>query len=430
MIRIVKAKPINWVARSAPACTFEVSRKQINTKLTHFQIFAKLRRLQVAFYSKVVRLPIIKALLLNVLEEEHSDNLSGFSIMDRGLIRLCYDDESDLHNGGGDCDVCEYETCKKTNQTYQAESEYLANWFLFSSCSCKRCLLRWMLAKLLICESKCIANWQTKVLTVLFKTNIDYKFVLLARVVVLILKRKWLFSTLDCVCIFKTLSLLEWVIACESRIRYYKRLIVNSSKWLAAWVVKTCFQYSLNKPELIRAGMLALLISVNRFDFCSGFKFSTYARWWVKHRMLKMCSSTAAVRAPKTSIVRIRNVGDNKTIISVTKTDRYRMVSLDKAIDDDCNLHAIVAYDNTSSNSKTYSDAVQSFEVLKRLVLLTPREERVLRRRSLADNSDWNLAKIGRELSLCRERVRQIELSAAAKLRAFDDMCVDDYYDY
>ncbi|AUG33934.1 RNA polymerase sigma factor rpoD [Candidatus Hodgkinia cicadicola] len=396
-------------------------------KFTQSQAFSKLQCLQSVFFVNAVRLPVVTALMLAILEEEYSDCLTGFKLVDRRLISLCCDFEQNEHTG--ECSVCEHETCNKRSWEYLLECEYSAgaitSCFQFRACECRRCSLCWALVKLLVCNLKDNFNWQIQAASLLLKANVDYKLAQLVRVVIIILKRKWLFTALDCRCALKPLALLRWALVCESEIRRCKRSVVSDSRWLAAWIFKTCFQYSLNKSSIVRAGKLGLLISVNRFDFHSGFKFSTYARWWVRHKMLDMSAPSATAQTFRTNVLKIRSVGIGQNIsntISIVKAERYKMVSLDQTIGGDCDLHAVTA-DNTTVNAKCCDGVARAFKFLRRLALLPSREERVLRLRGHSPTDfGRSLAKIGRELGLSKERIRQIELTASARVRTLDEV--------
>ncbi|AUG33777.1 RNA polymerase sigma factor rpoD [Candidatus Hodgkinia cicadicola] len=401
-------------------------------KFTQSQAFSKLQCLQCAFFANAVRLPIVTTLMLSLLEEECGDCLTSFELVDRRLIKLCCDFEQNQHAGVGDCSVCEHETCNKQSWEYLLECEYSADaitsCFQFRACECRRCSLCWALVKLLMCNLKDDISWQIRIASLLLKANADYKLAQLIRVVIIILKRKWLFTALDCKCALQPLALLRWALVCESEIRRCKRSVVSNSRWLAAWIFKTCFQYSLNKSSIVRAGRLGLLISVNRFDFHSGFKFSTYARWWVRHKMFDVSMLSAAAQTLRASVLKIRSVGIGQNIsnaISIVKAGRYRMVSLDQTVGDNCDLHAVTAYDNAAVNVKRYDGIARAFKFLRRLTLLSSREERILRSRGhLLTDFKRSLVRIGRELGLSKERIRQIELTASARVRTIDEVVV------
>ncbi len=144
------------------------------------------------FFVNAVRLPIVATLMLAVLEEEYSDCLTSFKLVDRRLIKLCCDFEQNEHTG--DCSVCEDETCNKRGWDYLLECEYSAgaitSCFQFRVCECRRCLLCWALVKLLMRDLKEKISWQIQMASLLLKANVDCKFAQLIRVVILILKRK------------------------------------------------------------------------------------------------------------------------------------------------------------------------------------------------------------------------------------------------
>ncbi|AUI38871.1 RNA polymerase sigma factor rpoD [Candidatus Hodgkinia cicadicola] len=400
-------------------------------EFTQSQLFSKLQCLQSVFFTNAIRLPVVTTLMLCVLEEEHSDSLSSLELVDRRLIKPCCDFEQNQHTGAVDCSICEHETCNKQSWEYSLECEYsagaIASCFQFRACECRRCALCWALVKLLMRNLKDDINWQIRMASLLLKANVDHKLAQLIRVVIITLKRKWLFTALDCKCVLRPLALLRWALVCESEIRRYKRSVVSNGRWLAAWIFKTCFQYSLNKSSIVRAGRLGLLISVNRFDFHSGFKFSTYARWWVRHKMFDVSLLSAAAQTLRANILKIRSVGVGQNIsntISIVKAERYRMVSLDQPVGDNCDLHAVTAYD-TTVNAKCCDGIARAFKFLRRLTLLSSREERILRLRghSLTDFKR-SLAGIGCELGLSKERIRQIELTASVRVRTLGEVVV------
>ncbi len=142
--------------------------------------------------------------------------------------------------------------------------------------------------------------------------------------------------------------------------------------------------------------------------------------------MLDMSMLSATAQTFRTSVLKIRSVGVGQNVsntVSVVKAERYRMVSLDQAIGGNCDLHAVTAYDNTTVNDKCCDVIVRAFKFLRRLALLPSREERVLRLRGhLLTDFKRSLAKIGCELGLSKERIRQIELTATARVRTLGEV--------
>ncbi len=170
-----------------------VTNNSIKTpRFAQSQIFSKLQRLQYAFFINAIRLPIVTTLMLSILEEEYSDCLISFRLVDRRLIKLCCDFEQNEHAGAEDCSVCERETCDKQSWEYSLECEYSADaitsCFQFRACECRRCLLCWALVKLLMHSLKGNIDWQIQMVSLLLKANVDYKFAQLIRVVILTLK--------------------------------------------------------------------------------------------------------------------------------------------------------------------------------------------------------------------------------------------------
>ncbi|XXN19805.1 MAG: sigma-70 family RNA polymerase sigma factor [Candidatus Hodgkinia cicadicola] len=374
-----------------------------------------------------------------MLEDEYYGALSYFNIVDRRLVKSCLDFEDAAHVGNNNCDICRYEKCNKQTWTYSLENEYLTKEhvgkFLFKTCDCRRCLLNRLLFKLLMNKStysfRSNVNWQNFVLNVLFKINTNYKFIQLAQIIITFLKHKWLFVTASCRCVTKAVTLLKRALACDSRIRFYKRLVINANRWLTLWILKACFRHSSNKASMIEAGKLGLLISVNRFDFGSGYKFSTYAKWWVKHKMYKTLTLRKETQTFKTKVLKRHVFESRQNVLNYGDfaTGGGYVLSLDKAIGENYNLHAITAYDDRASKAEHYSNLIQAFNTMIKLVLLAPKEERILRLRGhILCRREWSLAKIGREMGLSRERVRQVEASCIFKMRTFTKNFIKDYF--
>ncbi|WGS83586.1 MAG: sigma factor-like helix-turn-helix DNA-binding protein [Candidatus Hodgkinia cicadicola] len=392
---------------------------------THADVFEKVQRLQFVLYTSLIKLPTAALLLLSVLEELQTQFLCVSDVVDhRGVRRFS---KSRLNktflaaaSRGGSF------ICGKPFLVYETQHEYLVaaafglRWF--KVCVCNTCVLLRLLLKLLVCKRKRGLKWCELAVNVLLKLDLDYKFVQLTQLVVAAAKKWWLLISLRLTQALVYTALIIQLLGIDGKIRRYKRMVVTTSGWIPVQFLSVCFQGPVSKAEAIRAGKLGLLIAINRFDFYSGFRFATYAKWWVKYKMLKAVSLSAS-GIPKVGVVRIRSVKNKHGVVLKTvtfaKTDCYKTVSLDREIDGTSSLHAVVAYSEARS---TCSDsAVCEFDVLKKLVVLSSREERILRLRRVWSGHKLSLAIIGAQLGLTRERVRQIELVASKRLDLFND---------
>ncbi|XXM90201.1 sigma factor-like helix-turn-helix DNA-binding protein [Candidatus Hodgkinia cicadicola] len=407
----------------------------ISVKHACSQAFLKLQRLQPAFYVTAMRLSIVVTLVLSLLEEMRDGCLTRFEIVDRRSIVFC-SSEADVHFGNKSCDVCEYETCDDKSWDYSSENNHLANdcikRFLSKACACNYCFVCRQLVNLLTggTKSKPYSSWQTRIKNVLLRARFDYKFAQLVRIIIVTIKRKWLFIVLGDSCVVKSLMLLTRALSIDSTAKAYKRLVVDSSNWLINWILKIYFRRLSSKANIVEAGKTGLLVSVNRFDFGSGYKFSTYAKWWVKQKMGIALTLALPVQQKRISVSKVRSANAELfglNAISVVKVERLKLISFDRA-GENYDLHSVIASDNSDVVDRRRG-AVRIFSMLQRLVFLTPKEERILRLRGHASfNRSWSLAKIGREMGLSRERIRQIEASAGAKVRTVCNDAIETCY--
>ena len=230
----------------------------------------------------------------------------------------------------------------------------------------------------------------------------------------------------------------------EEQIRAREKMI-NCNLRLVVHIAKQYSYRGVPMSDLIQEGNIGLMRAAEKFEYHRGFKFSTYATWWIRQAIVRgIESSCRTIRVPVYKVGLMNSIRSKRKEMAASLgrepsreelaeemmmevedlEDLLRMgrdpVSLDKPVGEDgtTSLGELIADENSALPDRQLVETALNDQVQRALATLTPREEKVLRLRYGMDSGDsMSLEKIGREFSLTRERIRQIELKAVDKLR-------------